>query len=108
VEDLVINSFQKKFITYNKDSIVVGIGNFDKNLYDEASYREIVLKEVPKFKNTKMAKVKTVIYYYDEVNNYLILLNPNSENELFPLKSFFILVEPFIITTWIKNIENWE
>lgn len=49
-----------------------------------------------------------MIYYYDTVNKYLIMTNPQSENNKFPLKSVMLVIEPFIIEAWTKNITNWE
>ena len=108
VEDLKINNEKKMFIIYNKDSIAIGIGNSDKNPIDEGTYKQKVKEEIPSFKITKIAKVNSATYYYDEFNKYLILTKSMMENEVFPLKSFIIIIEPNIIDSWTKNITNWE
>ena len=108
VEDLEISSEKKKFIVYSKDSIAIGVGNFDKKTIEKETYEKIISDEIPNFKNSKSAIVNSKVYYYDEKNNYLIINNPISEQNEFPLKSFFIIIEPKIIEIWIRNVNSWK
>ncbi len=108
VEDLYIDKELSKMIIYNKDSIVIGIGNSDKKLIEKKTFDKVILNELPNFKSSKSAIVDNKIYYYDEINNYLVINNSESEENEFPLKSFFIIIEPKIIEVWTKNISNWK
>jgi hypothetical protein len=107
-EELEINNEKKKIIFYNKDSIAIGVGNFDKKTIKENVYKKIILEEIPNFKISKTAVVNSSVYYYDEKNNYLIINKPFTDQNEFPLRSFFIIIEPEIIAVWIKNINNWQ
>ena len=108
IEELTLSKDEKKMITYTKDSIAIAVGTLNKNFMDEASFKNLIASEIPNFKVSKTATVNTMIYYYDSVNNYLIMTNPQSENNKFPLKSVMLVIEPFIIEAWTKNITNWE
>ena len=109
VEDLIVSKDEKKMITYTKDSIAIAVGTLNKNFMDEASFKNLIASEIPNFKVSKTATtVNTMIYYYDTVNKYLVMTNPQSENNKFPLKSVMLVIEPFIIEAWTKNITNWE
>ncbi|HLO73202.1 MAG TPA: hypothetical protein VK164_04635 [Flavobacterium sp.] len=108
VEDLYIDDEVSKMIIYNKESIAVGVGNSDKKLIEKITYDKVISNELPDFKASKSAIVDTKIYYYDEKNNYLIINNSASERNEFPLKSYFIIIEPKIIEIWIKSIDNWK
>ena len=108
VEDLIVSKDEKKMITYTKDSIAIAVGTLNKNFMDEASFKNLIAREIPNFKVSKTAIVNTMIYYYDTVNNYLIMTNPQSENNKFPIKLAMLVIEPIIIEAWTKNITNWE
>lgn len=108
VEDLYIDKEISKMIIYNKDSVAIGIGNTDKKLIEKKTFDKEILNELPNFKYSKTAKVDSKIYYYDEKNNYLIINNSESVENEFPIKSFFIIIEPKIIEVWTKNISNWK
>ena len=77
------------------------------NVNPVKTYQSLLFK-FPNFKVSKTATVNTMIYYYDSVNNYLVMTNPQSENNKFPLKSVMLVIEPFIIEAWTKKITNWE
>lgn len=108
VEDLIVSEDEKKMITYTKDSIAIAVATLNKNFIDEATFNNIIVSEIPNFKVTKTAKTAEGFYYYDDVNKYLVLTNQQAEKNKFPIKAFVLLIEPFIIETWIKNITNWE
>lgn len=108
IEDLYIDNEVSKMIVYNKDSLVVGIGNVDEKFIQKTAFDKVILNELPNFNASKSAIIDTKIYHYDEKNNYLIIKNSASEKNEFPLKSFFIIIEPKIIEAWVKNIDNWN
>ena len=108
VEDLTVSKDEKKMITYTKDSIAIAVGTLNKNFIDEASYKNLIASEIPNFKVSKTATVNTMMYYYDTMNKYLVMTNPQSENNKFPIKLVMLVIEPFIIEAWTKNITNWE
>jgi hypothetical protein len=108
IEELTLSKDEKKMIMYTKDSIAIAVGTLNKNFIDEASFKNLIASEIPNFKVSKTATVNTMIYYYDTVNNYLVMTNQQSENNKFPIKLVMLVIEPFIIEAWTKNITNWE
>lgn len=108
VEDLIVSKDEKKMIMYTKDSIAIAVGTLNNNFMDETAFNNLIASEIPNFKVSKTATVNTMIYYYDTVNKYLVMTNPQSENNKFPIKLVMLVIEPFIIEAWTKNITNWE
>lgn len=108
VEDIYIDEEVSKMIIYNKDSVAVGIGNSDKKLIEKRTFEKLIVNELPDFIASKSAIIGTKFYYYDEKNNYLIINNSASDKDEFPIKSFFIIIEPKVIEAWIKTIDNWK
>jgi len=108
VEDLIVSKDVKKMIMYTKDSIAIAVGTLNNNFMDEAAFNNLITSEIPNFKVSKTATVNSMIYYYDTMNKYLVMTNPQSENNKFPLKLVMLVIEPFMIEAWTKNITNWE
>lgn len=108
VEDLIVSKDEKKMIMYTKDSIAIAVGTLNNNFMDEAAFNNLITSEIPNFKVSKTATVNTMMYYYDTVNKYLVMTNPQSENNKFPIKLVMLVIDPFIIEAWTKNITNWE
>lgn len=108
VEDLIVSKDEKKMIMYTKDSIAMAVGTLNNNFIDEAAFNNLISREIPNFKVSKTATINTMIYYHDTENKYLVITNPQSENNKFPLKLVMIVIEPFTIEAWTKNITNWE
>ena len=108
IEELTLSKDEKKMITYTKDSIAIAVGTLNNNFMDEAAFKNLIASEIPNFKVSKTATVNTMMYYYDTMNKYLVMTNPQSENNKFPIKLVMLVIEPFIIEAWTKNITNWE
>mgnify|MGYP003583878286 CR=1 FL=1 len=108
VEDLIVSKDEKKMIMYTKDSIAIAVGTLNNNFMDEAAFKNLIASEIPNFKVSKTATVNTMMYYYDTMNKYLVMTNPQSENNKFPIKLVMLVIDPFIIEAWTKNITNWE
>mgnify|MGYP005612732811 FL=1 len=108
VEDLIVSKDEKKMIMYTKDSIAIAVGTLNNNFMDEAAFKNLIASEIPNFKVSKTATVNTMMYYYDMMKKYLVMTNPQSENNKFPIKLGMLVIDPFIIEAWTKNITNWE
>lgn len=108
VEYLLVSDEEKKFMIYNKDSIAIGVSFSNKEDINEENYNQIITKEIPNFKTAKTAKTTVGFYYYDTVNDYLIITNQQAEKNKFPIKYFIILIDTFIIKSWIEKINTWE
>lgn len=108
VEDKQVSKTEKRMIIYNKDSIAIGIGiSFNNKTISEEEFNNLIMSEVPKCKLTKSAKTKNSSFKFDSENNYLVILNSENIENLYPLKSLFILIDPKIIEQWIIGIK-WK
>jgi hypothetical protein len=109
VEDKEINENEIHMIMYNFDSIVVGvaIGYTDSSI-TELDLKQLIIEELPKFNREKITKIDGKTYWLDIKNNFLILLNHSSSEELFPLTGVAFITDSRVIKNLTSGITDWK